>query len=172
VDSASGVSGAGRSAAVKSLFCEVSLQAYGVLTHRHQPEMAQETGARILFTPHLVALDRGILSTIHAELAPGYTLADARACLERSYAQAPFVRLLPAGRWPSIASVTRTNCCDIALGTDETGTHLVISSAIDNLVKGAAGQAIQCLNLRFGFDETTALGIARRTHAIAHEVMS
>jgi N-acetyl-gamma-glutamyl-phosphate reductase len=172
VDSGSGVSGAGRSAAVKSLFCEVSLQAYGVLTHRHQPEMAQETGARILFTPHLVALDRGILSTIHAELAPGYTLTDARACLERSYAQAPFVRLLPAGRWPSIASVTRTNCCDIALGTDETGTHLVISSAIDNLVKGAAGQAVQCLNLRFGFDETTALGIARRMHAIANEVMS
>ena len=172
VDSASGVSGAGRSAAVKSLFCEVSLQAYGVLTHRHQPEMAQETGARILFTPHLVALDRGILSTIHAELAPGYTLADARACLKKSYAQAPFVRLLPAGRWPSIASVAHTNCCDIALGTDETGTHLVISSAIDNLVKGAAGQAVQCLNLRFGFDETTALGIARRTHAIANEVMS
>jgi N-acetyl-gamma-glutamyl-phosphate reductase len=80
--------------------------------------------------------------------------------------------LLPAGRWPSIASVAHTNCCDIALGTDDTGTHLVISSAIDNLVKGAAGQAIQCLNLRFGFDETTALGIARRTHAIAHEVMS
>ena len=172
VDSASGVSGAGRSAAVKSLFCEVSLQPYGVLTHRHQPEMAQETGARILFTPHLVALDRGILSTIHAELAPGYTLADARACLEKSYAQAPFVRLLPAGRWPSIASVAHTNCCDIALGTDETGTHLVISSAIDNLVKGAAGQAVQCLNLRFGFDETTALGIARRTHALANEVMS
>jgi N-acetyl-gamma-glutamyl-phosphate reductase len=172
VDSASGVSGAGRSAAVKSLFCEVSLQPYGVLNHRHQPEMAQETGARILFTPHLVALDRGILSTIHAELAPGYTLADARACLEKSYAHAPFVRLLPAGRWPSIASVAHTNCCDIALGTDETGTHLVISSAIDNLVKGAAGQAIQCLNLRFGFDETTALGIARRMHAIANEVMS
>jgi len=171
VDSASGVSGAGRSAAVKSLFCEVSLQPYGVLTHRHQPEMAQETGASILFTPHLVALDRGILSTIHAELAPGYTLADARACLEKSYAQAPFVRLLPAGRWPSIASVAHTNCCDIALGTDETGTHLVISSAIDNLVKGAAGQAVQCLNLRFGFDETTALGIARRTHALANEVM-
>jgi N-acetyl-gamma-glutamyl-phosphate reductase len=165
VDSASGVSGAGRSAAVKSLFCEVSLQPYGVLGHRHQPEMAQETGARILFTPHLVALDRGILSTIHAELAPGHTLADARACLERTYADAPFVRLLPAGRWPSIAAVERTNCCDIALGTDETGTHLVISSAIDNLTKGAAGQAVQAFNVRFGLDETTALGIARRIGA-------
>ncbi|MFM8871958.1 MAG: N-acetyl-gamma-glutamyl-phosphate reductase [Phycisphaerales bacterium] len=165
VDSASGVSGAGRSAAVKSLFCEVSLQPYGVLSHRHQPEMAQETGARILFTPHLVALDRGILSTIHAELAPGRTLADARACLERTYADAPFVRLLPAGRWPSIAAVERTNCCDIALGTDETGSHLVVSSAIDNLTKGAAGQAVQAFNVRFGLEETTALGIARRVAA-------
>ncbi len=169
VDSASGVSGAGRSAAVKSLFCEVSLQPYGVLSHRHQPEMAQETGARILFTPHLVALDRGILSTIHAELAPGRSLAEARACLAAAYADAPFVRLLPAGRWPSIAAVERTNCCDIALGTDESGTHLVISSAIDNLVKGAAGQAVQAFNVRFGFDETTSLGLARRTGA---EVMS
>jgi N-acetyl-gamma-glutamyl-phosphate reductase len=169
VDSASGVSGAGRSAAVKSLFCEVSLQPYGVLSHRHQPEMAQETGARILFTPHLVALDRGILSTIHAELAPGRTLAEARACLERAYAGAPFVRILPEGRWPSIAAVERTNCCDIALATDETGTHLVISSAIDNLVKGAAGQAVQAFNVRFGFDEATALGICR---TVAQEVAS
>jgi hypothetical protein len=124
---------------------------------------------RILFTPHLVALDRGILSTIHAELAPGRTLAEARACLAATYADAPFVRLLPAGRWPSIAAVERTNCCDIALGADESGTHLVIASAIDNLVKGAAGQAVQAFNVRFGFDETTALGLARR---IGTEVMS
>jgi N-acetyl-gamma-glutamyl-phosphate reductase len=165
VDSASGVSGAGRSAAVKSLFCEVSLQPYGVLAHRHQPEMAQETGARILFTPHLVAIDRGILSTIHAELAPGRTLADARACLASAYADAPFVRLLPAGRWPSIAAVERTNCCDIALGTDDSGTHLVITSAIDNLTKGAAGQAVQAFNVRFGLEEATGLGLARRIPA-------
>jgi N-acetyl-gamma-glutamyl-phosphate reductase len=161
VDSASGVSGAGRSAALKSLFCEVSLQPYGVLAHRHQPEMAQETGARVLFTPHLVALDRGILSTMHADLAPGRTLADARAALERAYAACPFVRLLPAGQWPSVAAVERTNFCDIALGTDDTGTHLVICSAIDNLVKGAAGQAVQCLNVRFGLPEATGLGLAR-----------
>lgn len=165
VDSASGVSGAGRSAALKSLFCEVSLQPYGVLAHRHQPEMAQETGARVLFTPHLVALDRGILSTIHADLAPGRTLADAREALERAYAACPFVRLLPAGQWPSVAAVERTNFCDIALGADDTGTHLVICSAIDNLVKGAAGQAVQCLNTRFGFEETLGLGLARHTKA-------
>ena len=161
VDSASGVSGAGRSPAQKSLFCEVSLQPYGVLTHRHQPEMAQETGARILFTPHLVALDRGIVSTTHAELAPGHTLADARAALQAAYRTAPFVRLLPPGQWPSAAAVERTNFCDIALATDDTGTHLVLCSAIDNLVKGAAGQAVQCLNLRFGLPEATGLGLHR-----------
>jgi N-acetyl-gamma-glutamyl-phosphate reductase len=77
------------------------------------------------------------------------------------------VRLLPAGRWPSIAAVERTNLCDIALGTDDTGTHLVIASAIDNLVKGAAGQAVQAFNVRFGFDEGTALGLARRVAAEA-----
>lgn len=161
VDSASGVSGAGRSPALKSLFCEVSLQPYGVLGHRHQPEMAQEVGARILFTPHLLARDRGILSTMHADLAPGATLADARALLASAYEHAPFVRLLPPGQWPSIAAVERTNLCDIALGTDESGTHLVVCSAIDNLLKGAAGQAVQCFNLRFGLPETTALGLAR-----------
>jgi N-acetyl-gamma-glutamyl-phosphate reductase len=162
VDSASGVSGAGRSPALKSLFCEVSLQPYGVLAHRHQPEMAQEIGARILFTPHLLARERGILSTMHADLAPGRALADARSVLERAYRRAPFVRLLPAGHWPSLAAVERTNLCDIGLAADETGTHLVVCSAIDNLLKGAAGQAVQCLNVRFGLPETAGLGLSRR----------
>ena len=161
VDSASGVSGAGRTPTVKSLFCEVSLQPYGVLAHRHQPEMAQESGARILFTPHLVALDRGILSTIHADLAPGATERDARECLQARYGSEPFVRLLPAGQWPSIASVERTNLCDIGMTADESGTHLVVASAIDNLLKGAAGQAVQAFNVRFGLDQTTGLGVAR-----------
>jgi N-acetyl-gamma-glutamyl-phosphate reductase len=161
VDSASGVSGAGRTPAAKSLFCEVSLQPYGVLGHRHQPEMAQESGARILFTPHLVALDRGILSTIHVNLADGATERDARACLRAKYAHAPFVRLLPAGQWPSISGVERTNFCDIAMTADESGTHLVVSSAIDNLLKGAAGQAVQAFNVRFGLDQATGLGPAR-----------
>ncbi len=170
VDIASGVSGAGRSAALKSLFCEVSLQPYGVMTHRHQPEMAQETGVRILFTPHLVALQRGILSTIHAELSAGSTLAHARALLASTYKSAPFVRILPPGQWPSISAVERTNFCDMALATDDTGTHLVIVSAIDNLVKGAAGQAVQCFNVRFGLPQTTALGLART--AIQETVIS
>ncbi len=165
VDSASGVSGAGRTAAVKSLFCEVSMQPYGVLSHRHQPEMAQETGADVLFTPHLGCWDRGILSTIHADLAPGTTVDACRQALTDRYAASAFVRVLPEGSWPSVAGVERTNFCDIGLGGCDRRGHLVIVSAIDNLVKGAAGQALQCMNLRFGFPESMGLGLSRHANA-------
>lgn len=157
VDAASGVSGAGRTPALKSLFCEVSYQPYGVLSHRHSPEMAQECGTPILFTPHLLPLDRGIVSTIHPTLAAGATPDDLRECLNASYDESPFVRVLPRGTWPSIAGVANTNYCDIAVGGDPSGRHAVIISAIDNLLKGAAGQAVQAFNVRFGFPETTAL---------------
>ncbi|MBM4115334.1 MAG: N-acetyl-gamma-glutamyl-phosphate reductase, partial [Phycisphaerae bacterium] len=132
VDSSSGVSGAGRTAAVKSLFCEVSMQPYGVLSHRHQPEMAQETGADVLFTPHLGCWDRGILSTIHADLAPGATIHACRQALADRYDASAFVRVLPAGSWPSVAGVERTNFCDIGVGGCDRRGHLVITSAIDN----------------------------------------
>ena len=157
VDSASGVSGAGRSPAVKSLFCEVSFQPYNALKHRHQPEMRQETGCRVLFTPHLLPLDRGIVSTIHAELADGVTEAQVRAWLQRIYEGESFVRLLPAGEWPSVGGVERTNFCDIGLAVDEATRHLLLVSSIDNLVKGASGQAVQCMNVRFGLPETMGL---------------
>lgn len=157
VDSASGVSGAGRSPAVKSLFCEVSFQPYNALKHRHQPEMRQETGCTVLFTPHLLPLDRGIVSTIHAELADGVTEAQVRAWLQRIYEGESFVRLLPAGEWPSVAGVERTNFCDIGLAVDEATRHLLLVSSIDNLVKGASGQAVQCMNVRFGLPETMGL---------------
>jgi N-acetyl-gamma-glutamyl-phosphate reductase len=153
VDSTSGVSGAGRSPSLRSLFCEVSQSPYGVLTHRHQPEMAQETGADIIFTPHLGPYDRGILSTMHASLREGVTELDVRECLRARYEGRSFVRLLPAGTWPSVGAVERTNCCDIQVAVDPARRHLVACSAIDNLVKGAAGQAVQCLNIRFGMDE-------------------
>ncbi|MBM4111243.1 MAG: N-acetyl-gamma-glutamyl-phosphate reductase [Phycisphaerae bacterium] len=165
VDSSSGVSGAGRTAAVKSLFCEVSMQPYGVLAHRHQPEMAQETGADVLFTPHLGCWDRGILSTIHLDLAPGVTVAACRQALADRYAASAFVRVLPAGSWPSVAGVERTNFCDLAIGGCDRRGHLVIASAIDNLIKGAAGQALQCMNIRFGFPESMGLGLSRHTNA-------
>ena len=157
VDSASGVSGAGRGASMKNLFCEVSFQPYSPLQHRHQPEMRQETGLYILFTPHLLPLDRGIVSTIHVELVPGVSESKVRETLAAHYAGEPFIRLLDAGVWSSIAAVERTNYCDISLMVDAAHNHLVIASSIDNLVKGAAGQAMQCMNIRMGYAQTLGL---------------
>jgi N-acetyl-gamma-glutamyl-phosphate reductase len=157
VDGVSGVSGAGRTPSAKTHFCEVSLQAYGVLRHRHAPEMAEHAGVvgGVRFVPHIAPWDRGILATIHAELAPGMAAADARRALESAYAEAPFVRVLPAGEWPSVGAVERTNFCDIGLETE--GSHVVVCAAIDNLLKGASGQAVQCMNIRFGLPETAGL---------------
>ena len=163
VDSTSGVSGAGRSPSLRSLFCEVSQSPYGVLSHRHQPEMAQETGADIIFTPHIGPYDRGILSTMHATLREGVSERDVRECLGARYGGRAFVRLLPEGSWPSVGAVERTNFCDMQLAVAPERRHLVACSAIDNLVKGAAGQAVQCLNIRFGMDER--LGVDERTTA-------
>jgi len=163
VDAVSGVSGAGRKAEVKSLFCEVSMQAYGVFKHRHRPEIAEHAGIATIFTPHLGCYERGILATVHLELVPGTTDAAVRGAFEAAYAGRPFVRILKAGKWPSVAAVERTNFCDIGfmLESTDAGTHLIVESAIDNLVKGAAGQAVQCMNIRFGLDESTGLLPAR-----------
>jgi N-acetyl-gamma-glutamyl-phosphate reductase len=163
VDAVSGVSGAGRKAEVKSLFCEVSMQAYGVFKHRHRPEIAEHAGIATIFTPHLGCYERGILATVHLELVPGATELAVRRAFEAAYAGRPFVRILKAGRWPSVAAVERTNHCDIGfmLESTDAGTHLIVESAIDNLVKGAAGQAVQCMNIRFGLDESTGLMPAR-----------
>jgi len=150
VDATSGTSGAGRTPSPRTVFSEVSLQAYGVMSHRHEPEMAVHGGAEVIFVPHLGAYDRGILSTIHLSLRDGTTEREMRETLAAAYADCPFVRLLPSGRWPSVRDVERTNFCDVGLSVHPRRPHAVISSAIDNLVKGAAGQAVQCLNLRFG----------------------
>lgn len=157
-DSTSGVSGAGRSPQLKSLFCEVSYQPYGVLSHRHAPEICQHSGADVVFTPHLAPFDRGIVSTIHSRLAEGWDEVGVRTALESAYAEHPFVRLLPRGSWPTVAGVRGTNFCDIAVAVDAARCHLILVSAIDNLLKGAAGQALQCFNIRFGFPQT--LGFA------------
>ena len=158
IDSASGVSGAGRGANVKNLFCEISMQPYGVLSHRHQPEIDAYAGVKTLFTPHLIALDRGILSTMHVDLVPGTTLEKVNATYAAAYASEPFVRLLPAKSFPAIADVRQSNFCDIGWALDAEHSHLIAVSSIDNLVKGAAGQAIQCMNIRFGVPETEGLG--------------
>ena len=166
VDAASGVSGAGRSPSPRTIFSEVSLEAYGVFSHRHEPEIATHGAAEIVFTPHLAPFDRGILSTIHIPLRRGVDQAQLRETLEATYADAPLVRLLPAGEWPSVASVARTNFCDIGLAVHPKRPHAIVSSAIDNIVKGAAGQAVQCFNLRFGFDPAEALLPPRRAAAV------
>ena len=158
VDGKSGVSGAGRQPKPETHFCEVSenISAYGVLKHRHTPEMvAQLRGAsfdRFVFTPHLIPITRGILNTVTLRMDGR---AAAHSILTETYAKSPFVRVLPAGQFPSVHSVTRTNLCSI--GVASKGANTVIVSVIDNLVKGAAGQAIQNLNLMFGCEPTAGL---------------
>lgn len=143
------------------------MQPYGVWTHRHGPEITTHAGAPVIFTPHLGPYDRGIVSTIHVEMADGWTAERARKALADAYAEEPFVRLLDDGQWPSVNGVRGTNCCDIGLASDG-GSHLIVVSAIDNLLKGASGQAAQCMNARFGLPETA--GLAGTTIAAgAHE---
>ncbi len=155
IDSVSGASGMGRGLSQMALFCEVSLRAYGVMCHRHEPEIAAYSGFPVTFTPHVVALDRGILSTIHVELATGWNAQRVHETLHAAYDTERFVRLLPPKSWPAVADVRNTNFCDIAWQVGD--GHLIISSAIDNLVKGAGGQAVQCMNVRFNFDEAQGL---------------
>jgi N-acetyl-gamma-glutamyl-phosphate reductase len=165
VDAKSGVSGAGRAAREESLFCEVAegIHAYGVARHRHAPEIEQglsaAAGRKILvtFTPHLVPMNRGILATIYVRLAPGATPGDLRHVLERAYRDEPFVRVLPGGGLPATRHVRGTNLCLIGLCADRAPKRAILVAAIDNLVKGASGQAIQNMNLMLGLPETSAL---------------
>ena len=164
-DAKSGVSGAGRSPAQSTLFCEVaeSFKAYKVGTHRHTPEMEQilgkEAGApvAITFVPHLVPMSRGMLTTIYAQVVDGVGPKAIGDCLERFYRNAPFVRIRPAGRPPDTRNVRGTNYCDIGFHFEDKSCRLVLMSAIDNLVKGAAGQAVQNMNLMLGLPETEGL---------------
>lgn len=154
-DCISGVSGAGRTPNTRNMFGEVSVQPYGVWTHRHNPEIRTYTDADVIFTPHLGPYERGIVSTIHAELAAGWDEDRVRTLLSDTYRGSRCVRVLPAGSWPSVNSVRHTNFCDIGLAVER--GHLILVSAIDNLIKGASGQAVQCMNVRFGHDETAGL---------------
>jgi N-acetyl-gamma-glutamyl-phosphate reductase len=156
IDATSGVSGAGRGLSQRSLFCEVSQSPYGVLSHRHNPEIDEHAGVATLFTPHLGPFDRGILATIHIELAAGFDGAKVRGILESAYAGERFVRLLPSGSHPAVKDVAGTNFCDISVAAEESaafGGHAILFSAIDNLLKGASGQAVQCMNARFAMPE-------------------
>jgi len=158
VDGKSGVSGAGRHPKLETHFCEVNenLKAYAVLRHRHTPEMLsclpRALADNFVFTPHLIPITRGILSTIVFQHVEG---TSARSVLTTAYANAPFVKIMPEGALPDIHGVVHTNECQIGIATS--GKNTVIVSAIDNLVKGAAGQAIQNLNLMLGCEEETGL---------------
>ncbi|MCB9177199.1 MAG: N-acetyl-gamma-glutamyl-phosphate reductase [Caldilineae bacterium] len=165
-DSKSGVSGAGRTPQAHTHFVEVyeNFSAYNVgRSHRHLPEMEQAlagwggAGApSLIFSPHLLPVRRGILSTLYAGLAPGWSPGRARERLAAAWADEPFLRLLPEGRLPSLMHVVRSNGC--VLGMAEAGPdQLILVSVLDNLVKGAAGQAVQNLNAMFGLDETIGL---------------
>jgi N-acetyl-gamma-glutamyl-phosphate reductase len=165
VDSKSGVSGAGREPQVGTLFCEVDggFKAYKVGRHRHTPEMEQELGClaghdiRISFTPHLLPVSRGILSTMYATLQRDVTAADMNDLYRSFYEGKPFVRICREGTLPNISSVRGSNYCDIGLTVDGRTKRAIIVSAIDNLIKGASGQAIQNMNLMCGFDEVVGL---------------
>ena len=155
-DSKSGVSGAGKAPNERTHFGNVheNFLAYGIGTHRHTPEIVQELGREVVFTPHLLPTFRGILSTIYVQPAAGASADDLRACLHERYAAEPFVTVLQEGA-PELRDVQRTNRCVVAV--HESGPLCVVTSAIDNLVKGAAGQALQNMNLMLGRSETEGL---------------
>ena len=156
IDAKSGVSGAGKTPSERTHFseCHGSIAAYGVFAHRHAAEIEQEVGVPVTFVPHLVPIDRGILETIYARLRPGVTAANVEQLLADAYEGSPFVRL--TGRdLPEIKHVAHTNFCDIGFRVE--GSQLVMVACIDNLVKGAAGQAIQNFNVVFGLPETEGL---------------
>jgi N-acetyl-gamma-glutamyl-phosphate reductase len=161
-DAKSGVSGAGRKPSLKTSFCEVAdnFNAYSILGHRHVPEVLQISGLEereFSFTAHLLPLDRGILETIYFRAAGGSRPEDLLDIYETRYRAEPFVRLYEPGHTPDLRGVARTNFCDIGVTLDGRTGRAVIVSAIDNLVKGAAGQAVQNMNLMLGLPETEGL---------------
>ncbi len=168
-DCKSGVSGAGRRAAVGSLFAESSdnFHAYGVKGHRHLPEIVQGLKAitgntrdiGLTFVPHLTPMIRGIHSTLYASIAPGFENVDYQKLYEEFYKDDPFVDVMPAGSHPETRSVRSSNYLRIAVHRQMGGNTLIILVVEDNLVKGAAGQGVQCMNLMFGFDESTGLKV-------------
>ncbi len=164
-DAKSGVSGAGRKAEISMLLAEAgdNFKAYGVSGHRHHPEISQELSqvagqtVNLLFTPHLVPMIRGIHATLYARLTQPEGALDLQSLYEQRYAHEPFVDVMPSGSHPETRSVRASNLCRIALHRPRHGDTVVVLAVIDNLVKGAAGQAVQNMNLMFGLPETTGL---------------
>jgi N-acetyl-gamma-glutamyl-phosphate reductase len=165
IDATSGISGAGRTSNIKFSYCEVNegFQAYAVATHRHIPEIEQELSAiakkdiKVNFTPHLGPFDRGILTTIYARLEKNISTEKALDIYSKVYAKEPFTRVLDKGIFPDVKNVRSTNLCKIGLIVNVRTKTLIIVTAIDNLTKGASGQAVHNMNIMMGFDEITAL---------------
>jgi len=156
IDAKSGISGAGKKPNERTHFSEVhgNISAYGVFEHRHAAEIEQELVRRVTFVPHLIPLDRGIFETIFTRVRPGTTPSTIQSVFEEAYKDAPFVRFT-GERLPEVKHVAHTNFCDIGYRLD--GERLVLISCLDNLIKGAAGQALQCFNIAFGLDECDGL---------------
>ena len=169
IDAKRGTSGAGRGAKVANLFCEVneSMKAYGVGTHRHTPEIEEQLGyacgrddLKLIFTPHLVPMNRGILVTAYASLAKDVTYEDVKAAYDKYYDKEYFVRVLPKDVCPETRWVEGSNFVDIGFKIEPRTNRLIMMGALDNLVKGAAGQAVQNMNLLFGLPENEGLQLA------------
>jgi N-acetyl-gamma-glutamyl-phosphate reductase len=161
-DSKSGVSGAGKQPSQKTHFVEVAenLSAYSVFNHRHTGEILEQLGLlpeQLTFTPHLLPIPRGILSTIYVRLNWAMTSEAVQSCMQKFYAESPWVRIFAAGKLPQIQYSLHTNYCDIGFVLAQDGKRLVIVSCLDNLVKGAAGQAVQNMNVMFGWNEEEGL---------------
>ena len=165
IDAKSGTSGAGRGAKVPNLYCEVNenIKAYGVATHRHTPEIEDQLGyacgqeVLINFTPHLIPMNRGILVTAYASLKKEVSYEEVRAAYDKYYADETFIRVLDKDVCPQTKCVEGSNYVDVNFKIDPRTKRVIMMGAIDNLVKGAAGQAVQNMNLMFGFDEAEGL---------------
>lgn len=165
IDAKTGVSGAGRNGTIQNLFTELTenIKAYKVGQHQHIPEIEQtmvdlsQSPANISFITHLVPMSRGILSTMYCDLTKSITTEEVHAIYKAMYQNDAFIRIRPIGQFPATKEVTGSNYCDIGLLVDERTNKLIVVSAIDNLVKGAAGQAIQNMNIINGWQENTGL---------------
>ena len=165
IDAKSGVSGAGRNPQLTTLFSEANeaLSAYNVLDHRHRPEINQEisgltgTSVSVPFVPHLIPMTRGILTTIYAKMTTSINSQDLVERFHSFYKTEPFIRILREGSWPNTRNVRGSNVCQIGMTVDQELGRLIVITAIDNLVKGASGQAIQNMNLMMGFEEPLSL---------------
>jgi N-acetyl-gamma-glutamyl-phosphate reductase len=167
IDSKSGVSGAGRDIVLESLFCEVNegVKAYKIFEHRHLPEIEQELSemaqkkVAVTFVPHLIPMDRGILTTLYLVLTKKRKTEEVFAIFQEHYQKEPFIRIYPEGKLPNTKDVRGSNYCDIGIKVNETDGRIVIVTAIDNLVKGASGEAVQNMNIMLGYPESMGLEV-------------